>query len=108
MDATAVEALFTRASGDYLCARWGRPIVPVVFGVDDATLAVVKGAVIRGGVEIKAFSGTAKQEPKQEHKQEQRPTDCDHVIGGRAADAGTGGIYYGPVQQQYPVCRRLH
>ena len=30
--------------------------------------AVVKGAVIRGGVEIKAFSGTAKQEPKQEHK----------------------------------------
>lgn len=45
MDATAVEALFTRASGDYLCARWGRPIVPVVFGVDDATLAVVKGAV---------------------------------------------------------------
>jgi len=45
MDATAVEALFTRASGEYLCARWGRPIVPVVFGVDDATLAIVKGAI---------------------------------------------------------------
>ena len=37
--------LFTRADGRYLFARWGRPIVPVVFGVDDATLAVVKGAV---------------------------------------------------------------
>lgn len=40
-----VEALFTRESGDYLFARWGRPIVPVVFGVDDKTLEIVKGAV---------------------------------------------------------------
>lgn len=40
-----VQALFTRADGQYLFARWGRPIVPVVFGVEDATLAVVKGAV---------------------------------------------------------------
>jgi len=39
-----VASLFTRSDGSYLCARWGRPIVPVVFGVDDATLAVVKGA----------------------------------------------------------------
>lgn len=45
MDAAEVEALFTRSSGDYLCARWGRPIVPVVFGVDDKTLGMVKGAV---------------------------------------------------------------
>ncbi|GHC30520.1 hypothetical protein GCM10007291_33960 [Gemmobacter nanjingensis] len=45
MDATAVEALFTRSDGSYLCARWGRPIVPVVFGVEDATLSVVKGAI---------------------------------------------------------------
>ncbi|KQI69310.1 hypothetical protein AN189_07130 [Loktanella sp. 3ANDIMAR09] len=35
---------FTRSDGTYLCARWGRPIVPVVFGVDDATLSVFKGA----------------------------------------------------------------
>ena len=42
-DATA--ALFTRADGHYVFARWGRPIVPVVFGVDDATLAVFKGAI---------------------------------------------------------------
>ena len=40
-----IEQLFTRADGQYLCARWGRPIVPVVFGVDDNTLATVKGAI---------------------------------------------------------------
>ena len=39
-----IEALFTRGDGSYLFARWGRPIVPVVFGVDDASLAVFKGA----------------------------------------------------------------
>ncbi|PTE13921.1 hypothetical protein [Pseudogemmobacter blasticus] len=40
-----IEALFTRADGSFLCARWGRPIVPVVFGIEDATLPVVKGAI---------------------------------------------------------------
>ncbi|MEQ9258191.1 MAG: hypothetical protein RIG84_03740 [Roseovarius sp.] len=40
-----VEALFTRSDGEYLFARWGRPIVPVVFGVDDRTLETVKGAI---------------------------------------------------------------
>ena len=39
-----IEALFTRTGGDYVFARWGRAIAPVVFGVDEATLAVVKGA----------------------------------------------------------------
>ncbi|WP_424832832.1 hypothetical protein [Ruegeria sp.] len=39
-----IEALFTRESGDFLFARWGRPIVPIVFGVEDETLATVKGA----------------------------------------------------------------
>jgi len=37
--------MFAGADGTYRFARWGRPIVPVVFGVDDATLAVVKGAI---------------------------------------------------------------
>ncbi|WP_299862365.1 hypothetical protein [uncultured Roseobacter sp.] len=45
MDATKIEALFTRESGDYVFARWGRPIAPVVFGVTDETLAVIKGAL---------------------------------------------------------------
>jgi hypothetical protein len=40
-----IEALFTRSDGSFFCARWGRPIVPVVFGVEDATLRTVKGAV---------------------------------------------------------------
>jgi hypothetical protein len=40
-----VAALFTRADGSYLFARWGRPVVPVVFGVEDATLRIVKGAI---------------------------------------------------------------
>ncbi len=41
----AIEALFTRNDGSYLFARWGRPIVPVVFGVEDETLKTVKGAI---------------------------------------------------------------
>lgn len=40
-----VATLFTRSDGDYVFARWGRPIVPVVFGVDDATLSLFKGAI---------------------------------------------------------------
>ncbi|WP_299679621.1 hypothetical protein [uncultured Roseobacter sp.] len=45
MDAAEVEALFTRESGAFSFARWGRPIAPVVFGVSDETLSVVKGAL---------------------------------------------------------------
>lgn len=45
MDAAEVERFFTRSDGSYLFARWGRPIAPIVFGVEDATLAVVKGAL---------------------------------------------------------------
>ncbi|WP_212525537.1 hypothetical protein [Actibacterium sp. MT2.3-13A] len=44
MSPEEVEALFTRADGQYLFARWGRPIAPVVFGVEDETLKTVKGA----------------------------------------------------------------
>lgn len=41
----SVEVFFTRASGDYVFARWGRPIAPVVFGVEDETLVTVKSAI---------------------------------------------------------------
>ncbi len=37
--------MFTRGDGAYFFARWERPIVPVVFGVADASLPVIKGAV---------------------------------------------------------------
>jgi len=40
-----VQALFEDGRGGYRFARWARPIVPVVFGVEEATLAVIKGAV---------------------------------------------------------------
>jgi hypothetical protein len=42
---TNISDLFTRADGSYLFARWGRPIVPIVFGVDDTSLSVFKGAI---------------------------------------------------------------
>ncbi len=45
IDAGGIEALFTRADGTFLFARWGRPIVPVVFGVEDATVGLLKGAI---------------------------------------------------------------
>lgn len=45
LSASEIEALFTRSSGDFHFARWGRPIAPVAFGVDDATLATIKGAL---------------------------------------------------------------
>lgn len=40
-----IEALFTRSDGSFAFARWGRPIAPIVFGVKDETLSVVKGAL---------------------------------------------------------------
>jgi hypothetical protein len=40
-----IEALFTRDDETYLFARWARPIAPVVFGVDERTLSVIKGAI---------------------------------------------------------------
>lgn len=39
-----VQALFTGADGGFRFARWGRPIAPIVFGVEEQTLSVVKGA----------------------------------------------------------------
>ncbi|WP_386629754.1 hypothetical protein [Sulfitobacter geojensis] len=45
MDVAQIEGLFTRSDGSFAFARWGRPVCPVVFGVDDATLGVVKGAI---------------------------------------------------------------
>ncbi|MHA6326054.1 hypothetical protein [Roseivivax sp. CAU 1753] len=44
LSADDVAALFTRSDGHYVFARWGRPIAPVVFGVEDPTIATIKGA----------------------------------------------------------------
>lgn len=45
MEADRIETFFTAPDGAYRFARWGRPIVPVVFGVEDATLETLKGAI---------------------------------------------------------------
>ncbi len=45
MEPGEIEALFTRTDGTYLFARWGRPIVPVVFGVAEESLPAIKGAI---------------------------------------------------------------
>lgn len=45
MTPNEIEAFFTRSDGAYAFARWGRALAPIVFGVEDKTLAVVKGAI---------------------------------------------------------------
>ncbi|WP_394196773.1 hypothetical protein [Litoreibacter albidus] len=37
--------MFTRTDGTYKFARWGRPIAPVVFGVEDSAVSVFKDAI---------------------------------------------------------------
>jgi len=54
IDADWVSGLFTQ-NDTYRFARWGRPVVPVVFGVDDETLTHLKDGIaqtvgITGGV----------------------------------------------------------
>lgn len=43
-DQAEIQALFTR-DGRYLCARWGRPVAPVIFGLADESLAVFRDAI---------------------------------------------------------------
>lgn len=45
MDHKDVARLFTRTDGTYVFARWGRPIAPIVFGVTDQSLPIIKGAI---------------------------------------------------------------
>jgi hypothetical protein len=45
MTSEEIEAHFTRSDGRFVFARWGRPIAPVVFGVQQETLSIVKGAL---------------------------------------------------------------
>lgn len=41
----AIQLLFTREDGTYHFARWGRPVVPVIFGVEETSLPPLKGAI---------------------------------------------------------------
>ncbi|MDG2299075.1 MAG: hypothetical protein P8L40_05580 [Planktomarina sp.] len=40
-----IERLFVRSDGNYVFARWGRPIAPVAFGVLDETLSIINNAI---------------------------------------------------------------
>ncbi len=40
-----VEACFTRSDGSFRFARWNRPLAPVIFGTDDASLTPLKDAI---------------------------------------------------------------
>tara|TARA_R110000737_G_scaffold342159_1_gene366706 strand:+ start:214 stop:918 length:705 start_codon:yes stop_codon:yes gene_type:complete len=45
IDPQQTEAFFTDAAGQFRFSRWARPIVPVVFGADEASLPALKGAI---------------------------------------------------------------
>lgn len=45
LSAGRIEELFTTPDAQYRFSRWGRPIAPVVFGVDDDTLDHLKDAM---------------------------------------------------------------
>ena len=40
-----VERFFSRSDDTYFFARWGRPIAPIAFGIEDASIATLKGAI---------------------------------------------------------------
>lgn len=44
-DPDRIATYFTRADGSFLFARWGRPMAPIVFGVEDATLATIRAGI---------------------------------------------------------------
>ena len=45
MDTEHIERCFLNASGAYAFARWGRAIAPVIFGVEESALPILKGAI---------------------------------------------------------------
>lgn len=45
LTADEIAPLFTRPDGRFHCARWGRPIAPVLFGLADDSLDIFRGAI---------------------------------------------------------------
>lgn len=43
-----IASLFTRDDGSFLCARWGRPVAPVIFGLADESLDIFREAIRAG------------------------------------------------------------
>ncbi len=40
-----IREYFTRQDGQFAFARWGRPIAPVAFGIEDSSLSILKNAI---------------------------------------------------------------
>ena len=45
LQADDIKEYFTRQDGQFAFARWGRPIAPVAFGIEDQSLSVLKSAI---------------------------------------------------------------
>ncbi len=45
LQADDIKKYFTRKDGQFAFARWGRPIAPVAFGIEDQSLSVLKSAI---------------------------------------------------------------
>ena len=45
LQAEDIKKYFTRQDGQFAFARWGRPIAPVAFGIEDQSLSVLKRAI---------------------------------------------------------------
>ena len=45
LQADEVREYFTRQDGQFVFARWGRPIAPVAFGIEDQSLSVMKSVI---------------------------------------------------------------
>ncbi|WP_311319101.1 hypothetical protein [Paracoccus maritimus] len=43
-----ISALFTRDDGTFFCARWNRPVAPVIFGLSEETLDIFRSAIRAG------------------------------------------------------------
>lgn len=56
-----IATLFTR-DGHYLCARWGRPVAPVIFGLADESLPIFRAAT--GAVLAHAGQPIAETDPQ--------------------------------------------
>lgn len=48
MTSEQIAAFFTKPDGTFLCARWGRPVAPVIFGMADESLGIFRGAIRAG------------------------------------------------------------
>ncbi|MCZ0962122.1 hypothetical protein [Paracoccus benzoatiresistens] len=48
MTPESITRLFTRSDGSFFCARWGRPVAPVIFGLADESLDIFRGAIRAG------------------------------------------------------------